>query len=111
VEQAPDPILAAIAEHQVAYDAFQIAPDGKDAELAQDEMLEARGVLLSTSCVTLAGCFALIEHLRWFIAEEAVNYAETNDQEWRQIMAREAELAMLLGSKLTPIRTTTGVEP
>lgn len=98
---SPDPILAAIEHHQATYDAFQVAPEGDDSIYAQDEMLEARGALLATSCTTLAGCFALVAHLRWFIAEEAVNYAAGNGSEWRQITAREAELTMLLGSKLS----------
>ena len=79
---------------------FQVAPDGDPAEFAQIEMIEARDRLLSTSCATLAGCFALVEHLRWFIAEEACNYAAENGSDWRHVVAREAELAMLLGSKL-----------
>lgn len=99
----PDPVLAAINRHQSAYDAFQIAPEGEDSVLAQDEMLDARSELLSTSCATLAGCFALVEHLRWFLVEEAENYGD-HDSEWRQIKGREAELAMLLGSRLPPHR-------
>ncbi len=60
----PDPILAAIATHHAAYDAFQVAPDGKASILAEEAYREAGDVLVMTACTTSAGAMKLLEHLR-----------------------------------------------
>lgn len=101
---APDPITAALNRHRRAWEAYQVAPEGHHSRAWAYEMSDALDEVLDTPCATLAGCFALVEHLRWFIAEEAVNYAAENGRDWQRVVAREAELSMLLGSKLSSKR-------
>lgn len=91
-----DPVLAAIERHSEAWSVFQVAPDGEPSERANDEMDAALTALLGTACVTRAGAFCLLRHLRWWLDEEEPNAAAYGD-EWAVAQAREADLTLLLG--------------
>ncbi len=90
----PDPILAAIATHRAAYDAFQVAPDGKASILAEEAYREAGDVLVTTACTTPAGAVKLLEHLRWWLAEE-VAFADSYGLTYRAAQVRVADLTVL----------------
>ena len=92
-----DPIFAAIEGHGDAWIAYQIAPDGQASAYADHEMSNALDALLATSCATRPGAFALLQHLWWFLDEEAEN-AEAHGQGWLIAEARARELALLLGA-------------
>ncbi|SEP21808.1 hypothetical protein SAMN04487843_108237 [Methylobacterium sp. ap11] len=90
----PDPILAAIATHRAAYDAFQVAPDGEAAILAEEAYREAGEVLVTMACATPAGAMRLLEHLRWWLAEE-VAFADSYGLTYRAAQVRVADLTAL----------------
>jgi hypothetical protein len=52
--------------------------------------------ILGTACVTRVGAFCLIQHLRWWLMEEAPNAGGYSDA-WAIARAREADLSKLLG--------------
>lgn len=91
-----DPVLAAIERHSEAWAVFQVARPGADRELAVDDMQTALTALLGTACATRAGAFCLIQHLRWWLAEEAPNAGAYGDA-WAVARAREADLSKFLG--------------
>ena len=70
-----DPILAAIEKHRAAWEWFQIAPGDDpfegEAARASDAEDEALMTLLETKPTTVPGASALIDHLHWFVKEEA----------------------------------------
>ncbi|CAO4184616.1 hypothetical protein EEDFHM_04578 [Methylorubrum populi] len=91
-----DPLLAAIERHSEAWAVVQVARPGADSERADDEMRAALLALLGTACATRAGAFCLIQHLRWWLTEEAPNAGAHGDV--RVIaQAREADLSKFLG--------------
>ncbi len=49
---AVSPVHAAIAAHRAAYDAFQIAPEGKASEHASDAYDEANMAVVAVACAT-----------------------------------------------------------
>ncbi len=51
------PIVAAIARHRAAYDAYQVAPEGAASIEANDEYDEASLVLVTTGCATRFGAW------------------------------------------------------
>ena len=73
VPNLADPILAVIDRHNEAWSVFQVAPEGEASEVASLETYDALTALLTTACATRFGSLALLSHLRWWIAEEAVN--------------------------------------
>ena len=91
-----DPVLAAIERHSEAWAVVQIARPGADSERADDDMEAALTALLGTACATRAGAFCLIQHLRWWLAEEAPNAGAYGDA-WVIARAREADLSKFLG--------------
>lgn len=91
-----DPVLAAIERHSEAWAVVQVARPGADSERADIEMQAALTALLGTACATRAGAFCLIQHLRWWIAEEAPNAGAHSDA-WAVARAREADLSKFLG--------------
>ncbi|MDO9428403.1 MAG: hypothetical protein Q7T93_16425 [Methylobacterium sp.] len=91
-----DPILAAIAQHRQTWDTFQIAPEGDDSLNACCEMADALDVVLATPCATRAGVAALVEHLRWWLVEEA-EFADDYQPSYGRAEARIAEIVMLMG--------------
>ncbi|QRE76168.1 hypothetical protein [Methylobacterium aquaticum] len=91
---APDPILAAITTHRAAYDAFQVAEEGEAAILAEEAYREAGDALVSTACTTPAGAVKLLEHLRWWLAEEAA-FAEAHQPTYGAAQVRVADLTVL----------------
>ncbi|ARO55668.1 hypothetical protein B2G69_17070 [Methylorubrum zatmanii] len=90
-----DPVLAAIERHSEAWAVFQVARPGADSERA-DDTHAALMALLGTACATRAVAFCLIQHLRWWLAEEAPNAVAHGDA-WSIAQAREADLAKFLG--------------
>ena len=60
---------------------FQVAPEGEASEVANLETYDALTGLLTTSCATRFGSLALLSHLRWWLAEEAVN-AGAYGEDW-----------------------------
>ncbi|ACK86464.1 hypothetical protein [Methylorubrum extorquens] len=96
-----DPILAAIDRHAEAWSVFQVAPEGQASVDADAEAFDALHALLATPCATRAGMFCLIRHLRWWLAEEAVNAGAYNTDDgldaWGVAQAREADLSRCLG--------------
>ncbi|MCJ2080720.1 hypothetical protein [Methylobacterium sp. J-090] len=91
-----DPVLNAIAHHRQAWDAFQIAPEGEDSLNACCEMQDALDAVLATPCATRPGVAALVEHLRWWLAEEA-EFAADYQPDYGRAEARIAEIVMLTG--------------
>lgn len=92
----PDPILAAIAHHRQAWDVFQVAPEGEDSLNTCYEMQDALDAVLARPCATRPGAAALIEHLRWWLAQEA-EFAADYQPAYGRAEARIAEIVMLLG--------------
>ena len=99
---AASPLHAAIAAHRAAYDAYQVAPEdeAEDACCAMEEALDALVVaacafpILSRPLPEGAG--ALVEHLRWWLAEEVV-YAEDYQPDYGILLSRAADLAAVQG--------------
>lgn len=91
-----DPILAAIERHEEAYAVFQVAPEGRPSEVAEEAMSEALTALLATPCATRAGMLCLIRHLRWWVGEEAP-FSEDYQPGYGIAQAREADLSRCLG--------------
>lgn len=92
-----DPVLAAIERHSEAWAVVQVARPGADSERADDdETRAALTALLGTACATRAGAFCLIQHLRWWLAEEAPN-ADAYGDAWAVAQVREADLSKFLG--------------
>ena len=89
-----DPILAAIATHRAAYDAFQVAPDGEASILAEGAYREAGDVLVTTACTTSAGAMGLLEHLRWWLADDA-EFAQAHQPTYGAAQVRVADLTKL----------------
>ncbi len=104
----PDPVLAAIATHRTAYDAFQVAPDGEAAILAEEAYREAGDVLVTMACATPAGAVQLLEHLCWWLAEE-VAFADSYGLTYRAAQVRVADLTAL-ACACWPV-ATVGVDP
>ncbi len=91
---SPDPILAAIAAHRAAYAAFQVAPEGEASILAEEAYRAAGDVLVSTACTTPAGAVKLLEHLRWWLTEEAA-FADSYGLTYRAAQVRVTDLTVL----------------
>ncbi|WP_279358203.1 hypothetical protein [Methylobacterium indicum] len=89
-----DTILAAIATHRAAYDAFQVAPDGEASILAEEAYREAGDALVTMACTTSAGAMALLEHLRWWLADEA-EFAQAHQPTYGAAQVRVADLTVL----------------
>ncbi|XYD07457.1 hypothetical protein R1A27_20330 [Methylobacterium sp. NMS12] len=99
---AVSPLHAAISAHRAAYDAFQIAPEGEDSENASCEMLDALDALVMAACAfpilsrTLPeGAGALLAHLQWWLAEEAVNAVDYQPT-YGVLLSRASDLAAVL---------------
>jgi hypothetical protein len=97
-----DPILAAINRHNEAWSVFQVAPEGEASETANLETYDALTALLTTSCGTRFGSLPLLQHLRWWLTEEAVN-AGAYGEEWAIAEARAADLTLFLGTPPLPV--------
>lgn len=91
-----DPVLAAIERHSEAWAVFQVARLGADSGRPGGETHAALTALLGTACATRAGAFCLIQHLRWWLAEETPNAGAYGDA-WAIARAREADLSKFLG--------------
>lgn len=101
VPNLADPILAAIDRHNEAWSVFQVAPEGEASEVANLETYDALTALLTTPCGTRFGSLSLLQHLRWWLAEEAPN-ASAYGEEWAIAEARAADLTLFLGSPPLP---------
>ncbi|GJD73858.1 hypothetical protein [Methylobacterium goesingense] len=101
VPNLKDPILAVIDRHQDAWSVFQVAPEGEASEAASLETCDALTALLGASCATRFGSIALLQHLRWWLAEEAVN-ADGYGEHWQMAQARAADLTLFLGTPPVP---------
>lgn len=91
---SPDPILAAIAAHRAAYEAFQVAPRGEASILAEEAYRATGDVLVSTTCTTPVGALKLLEHLRWWLTDEA-EFAAAYQPTYGAAQVRVADLTML----------------
>ncbi|MEE8630811.1 MULTISPECIES: hypothetical protein [Methylobacterium] len=89
-----DPVLVGIATHRAAYDAFQVAPDGTASIFAEGAYREAGDVLVATACTTSTGAMALLEHLRWWLADEA-EFAQAHQPTYGAAQVRVADLTVL----------------
>lgn len=99
---AVSPLHAAISAHRAAYDAFQIAPEGEDSELANCEMLDALDALVVAACAfpilgqsLPEGAGALLAHLQWWLTDEAVNAADYQPN-YGILLGRAMDLAVVL---------------
>ncbi|WP_345819896.1 hypothetical protein ABC766_27070 [Methylobacterium fujisawaense] len=99
---AVSPLHAAIAAHRAAYDAFQIAPEGEDSELASCELLDALDALVEAACAfpilgrsLPEGAGALLAHLQWWLTDEAVNAADYQPN-YGILLGRAMDLAVVL---------------
>ena len=100
------PILAAVADHRAAYDAFQVAPDD-EAKNACCEMANALDALVLAACSfpvltqpLPANVGDLLAHLRWWLSEEAV-HADDYQPEYGILQARLADLDVVLKTDRT----------
>lgn len=91
-----DPVLAAIERHSEAWAVVQVARPGADSGRADDETHASLMAMLGTACATRAGAFCLIQHLRWWLAEETLKAGAYGDA-WDIARAREADLSKFLG--------------
>ena len=96
VPNLADPILAVIDRHNEAWSVFQVAPEGEASQVASLETYDALTALLTTPCGTRFGSLALLQHLRWWLAEEACN-AGAYAEEWAIAEARASDLTLFLG--------------
>ena len=96
VPNLKDPILAVIDRHREAWSVFQVALEGGASEAASLETYDSLTALLGASCATRFGSIALLQHLRWWLAEEAVN-APAYGEQWGAARARAADLTIFLG--------------
>jgi hypothetical protein len=101
VPNLADPILAVIDRHSEAWSVFQAAPEGEASEIANLETFDALTALLTTSCATRFGSLALLQHLRWWLAEEARN-AGGYGEDWAIAEARASDLTLFLGTPPLP---------
>ncbi|AYO83688.1 hypothetical protein [Methylobacterium brachiatum] len=99
---AVSPLHAAISAHRAAYDAYQVAPDD-EAEAACCAMEDALDALVVGACAfpilgrpLPEGAGALLAHLRWWLAEEAV-HAEEYQPDYGILLGRAADLAAVQG--------------
>ncbi|MDH2311461.1 hypothetical protein [Methylobacterium brachiatum] len=99
---AVSPLHAVISAHRAAYDAYQVAPDD-EAEAACCAMADALDALVSAACAFSIlgralpeGAGALLAHLRWWLAEEAV-HAEDYQPDYGILLGRAADLAAVQG--------------
>jgi hypothetical protein len=97
----PDPIHAAIERHRAAYDAFQVAPEGRPSVIANDEYDAASEALFSTACSTRFGALAFLAHLRWWLTEEA-QFKDSHQPSYGLAEARAPDLTLFLGTPLPP---------
>ncbi|MCJ2127999.1 hypothetical protein [Methylobacterium sp. E-045] len=100
VEVANRPtVFDVIFAHRAAWDAFQIAPhedvDVDAAYEAQGDMQAALDQVLITPCTNRIEALALLNHLRWWLAEEA-QLAADYQPKYAIAEARVAELGLLL---------------
>jgi len=99
---AVSPLHAAISAHRAAYDAFQVALEGEDSELANCEMLDALNALVEAACAFSIlgrrlpeGASALLAHLQWWLTDEAVNAADYQPN-YGILLGRAMDLAVVL---------------
>lgn len=97
----PDPIHAAIERHRAAYDAYQVAPEGRPSVIANDEYDAASEALTSTGCATRFGALALLAHLRWWLTDEA-EFRDGHQPAYGLAEVRAADLTLFLGTPLPP---------
>ena len=91
-----DPIFAAIVVHRAAYNAYQVAPEGKASLIANDDYDAASADLAASACSSRFGALALLEHLRWWLAEEA-EFRAGHEPAYSIAEARVADLTLFLG--------------
>lgn len=96
-----DPIHAAIARHRAAYDAYQVAPEGRPSIEANDEYDAASEALVATACATRFGALALLAHLRWWLTDEA-EFKDGHQPAYGLAEARASDLVLFLGTPLPP---------
>ncbi|TXN61881.1 hypothetical protein FV230_22880 [Methylobacterium sp. WL6] len=90
---AADPIHAAIQRHRAAYDANQVAPEGKTSVIASDDYDAATDALMTTPCASWFGALALLGHLRWWLSEEA-EFSAAHQPGYGIAQARVADLTL-----------------
>jgi len=95
---AADPIHAAIEQHRASIDAYQYAP----SLITNDDVDAATDLLVATPCATRFGALALLEHLLWWLKEEA-EFSTGNQPAYRLALARAADLSLFLGTNLPPV--------
>ena len=93
-----DAIHAAIERHRAAYAAFQAAPEGRPSIIANDEYDAASDALVWTACTTRFGALALIEHLRWWLRDEA-EFKDGHQPAYGTAETRVADLALFFGTR------------
>lgn len=102
LDPAADPINAAIERHRAAYDAYQIAPEGKASVIASDDYDVATAALTVTPCASRFEALALLRHLRWWLSEEAA-FSAAHQPGYGIAEARVADLTLFLGANLPPV--------
>ncbi|MFK5600623.1 hypothetical protein ACFZ8E_27125 [Methylobacterium sp. HMF5984] len=102
LDTAADPIHAAIQRHRAAYEAYQVAPEGKASVIASDDYDAATDALTTTPCASRFGALALLGHLRWWLGEEA-EFSAAHQPGFGIVQARVADLTLFLGTNLPPV--------
>ncbi|WP_066922865.1 hypothetical protein [Methylobacterium sp. CCH5-D2] len=93
-----DPIQGAITDHRKAWAAFQVAPAGNPSLVAEQTLDGTLSTLLLTPCKSRGGAVALLQHLQWWIAEEAP-YADSFAPLYAFAETRAADLALFLNAQ------------
>ncbi len=100
---AVSPVHAAIAAHRAAYDAFQVAPEGKESEHASDAYDEASMAVVAVACINAPEALALFRHLTWWVLDEA-EFAAGHQPAYDIAMARAKDLSLYLSTLTAPAR-------
>lgn len=102
---AINPLTAAVSAHRAAWDAFQVAPGGDESAESMDAccaMGDALDGLVLAACAfpiltrpLPAEAGLLLDHLRWWLAEEA-EFAADYQPSYGILQGRTADLAAVL---------------
>lgn len=98
---ATSPVHAAIAVHRAAYEAFQVAPEGKASEHASDAYDEASMAVVAVACTNAPEALALFRHLAWWVLDEA-EFAAGHQPAYDIAMARAKDLSLYLQTFTRP---------
>lgn len=87
-------LTEAIGDHRAAWQAFQDAPAGKQAQMAEDAECAALTALLAKIPADWDDLVALVDHLGWYTAEEHERRGQSDCGDAPFALLATLELAM-----------------